>query len=130
MPKCLQLVGEKPAPQIRLTVAEEMERAPDQSQAHQLVRNVMQDARLGKAVELEQVEPVVESITESILRNSGALIGLMRIKNKDDYTFLHSVSVCTLMVAFCRSVGLDKRNHAPGRLGWFVARYRQGTGAG
>lgn len=104
----LQLASEKPAPPIRLTVAEEMERARQiKNQAHQLVRNVMQDVRLGKAVELEQVEPVVESITESILRNSGALIGLMRIKNKDDYTFLHSVSVCTLMVAFCRSVGLD-----------------------
>lgn len=114
----LQLAGEKPAPQIRLTVAEEMERARQiKSQAHQLVRNVMQDARLGKAVELEQVEPVVESITESILRNSGALIGLMRIKNKDDYTFLHSVSVCTLMVAFCRSVGLDNETTRQAGLG-------------
>jgi HD-GYP domain-containing protein (c-di-GMP phosphodiesterase class II) len=67
----------------------------------------MQDVRLGKAINIENVEPVVTHITESILRNSGALIGLMHIKNKDDYTFLHSVSVCTFMVAFCRSVGLD-----------------------
>jgi HD-GYP domain-containing protein (c-di-GMP phosphodiesterase class II) len=71
------------------------------------VRGVMQDARLGKAVELDQVQPVVQSITESILRNPGALVGLLRIKNKDDYTFLHSVSVCTLLVAFCRSVEMD-----------------------
>jgi HD-GYP domain-containing protein (c-di-GMP phosphodiesterase class II) len=67
----------------------------------------MHDARLGKAIELDQVEPVVQNITESILRNPGALTGLLRIKNKDDYTFLHSVSVCTLLVAFCRSAGLD-----------------------
>jgi HD-GYP domain-containing protein (c-di-GMP phosphodiesterase class II) len=72
-------------------------------QASTLVRTVMQDARLGKAIELDQVQPVVQNITESILRNPGALVGLLRIKNKDDYTFLHSVSVCTLLVAFCRS---------------------------
>jgi HD-GYP domain-containing protein (c-di-GMP phosphodiesterase class II) len=75
-------------------------------QASTLVRTVMQDARLGKAIELDQVQPVVQSITESILRNPGALVGLLRIKNKDDYTFLHSVSVCTLLVAFCRSRNL------------------------
>jgi len=72
-----------------------------------LVRTVMQDARLGKAVELDAVGAVVQNITESILRNAGALLGLLQIKNKDDYTFLHSVSVCTLLVAFCRSRNLD-----------------------
>jgi len=71
------------------------------------VRTVMRDARLGKAIELDQVQPVVQNITESILRNPGALTGLLRIKNKDDYTFLHSVSVCALLVAFCRSRGID-----------------------
>ncbi|SEO61202.1 HD-GYP domain, c-di-GMP phosphodiesterase class II (or its inactivated variant) [Duganella sp. CF517] len=88
----------------RVSLGEEMRRAVQiRHQASTLVRTVMQDARLGKAIELDQVEPVVQSITESILRNPGALVGLLRIKNKDDYTFLHSVSVCTLLVAFCRS---------------------------
>jgi HD-GYP domain-containing protein (c-di-GMP phosphodiesterase class II) len=92
----------------RVSLAEEMHRARQvKNQAHQLVRAIMHDARLGKAIELDQVEPVVQNITESILRNPGALTGLLRIKNKDDYTFLHSVSVCTLLVAFCRSAGMD-----------------------
>ncbi len=88
----------------RVSLGDEMQRAVQiRHQASTLVRTVMQDARLGRAIELDQVEPVVVSITESILRNPGALVGLLRIKNKDDYTFLHSVSVCTLLVAFCRS---------------------------
>jgi HD-GYP domain-containing protein (c-di-GMP phosphodiesterase class II) len=88
----------------RVSLGDEMRRAVQiRHQASTLVRAVMQDARLGKAIELDQVEPVVQSITESILRNPGALVGLLRIKTKDDYTFLHSVSVCTLLVAFCRS---------------------------
>ena len=72
-----------------------------------MVRTVMRDARLGKAIEVDQVAPVVQNLTESILRNPGALLGLLRIKTKDDYTFLHSVSVCTLLVAFCHSRGMD-----------------------
>ncbi len=96
------------APAARASLTEELQRAGNiRRQAVGLVRTVMQDARLGKAVEMDKVSPVVESITESILRNPGALMGLLRIKTKDDYTFLHSVSVCTLLVAFCRSRGMD-----------------------
>jgi HD-GYP domain-containing protein (c-di-GMP phosphodiesterase class II) len=96
-----------PAPP-HTTLGDELQRAASiQRQAAGLVRSVMQDARLGKAIELEAVSPVVESITASILRNQGALLSLMRIKTKDDYTFLHSVSVCTLLVAFCRSRKMD-----------------------
>lgn len=93
---------------IHATRDEEIQRAHAiKGRAQALVRNVMADARLGRAVEAEQVDHVVESITESILRNSGAIVGLLTIKNKDDYTFLHCVSVCALLVAFCRTLGLD-----------------------
>ncbi|HEU4374192.1 MAG TPA: HD-GYP domain-containing protein [Telluria sp.] len=105
-----ELRGIAAAPVIvtRVTLGEEMQRAAQiRHQAAGLVRCVMQDARLGKAIELDQVSPMVQSITESILRNPGALTGLLRIKTADDYTFLHSVSVCTLLVAFCRSRKMD-----------------------
>ncbi|TFW09598.1 HD-GYP domain-containing protein [Oxalobacteraceae bacterium OM1] len=103
---------------MRVAVSEEMARARKvKDQAYQLVRTVMHDVRLGKAIEVEQVQPVVQNITESILRNPGALTGLLRIKNKDDYTFLHSVSVCTLLVAFCRSAGIDAETSRQAGLG-------------
>jgi HD-GYP domain-containing protein (c-di-GMP phosphodiesterase class II) len=102
----VEIVAKAPV-HTRVSLGEEMQRAVQiRHQASTLVRTVMQDARLGKAIELDQVQPVVQNITESILRNPGALVGLLRIKNKDDYTFLHSVSVCTLLVAFCRSRNL------------------------
>ncbi|MGZ5817407.1 MAG: HD-GYP domain-containing protein [Burkholderiaceae bacterium] len=104
----VEMASQAAAPIIRVSVAEEMTRATQiKSQASKLVRTVMGDARLGKAIELDRVEPVVQNITESILRNPGALMGLLRIKTHDDYTFLHSVSVCTLLVAFCRSTECD-----------------------
>jgi HD-GYP domain-containing protein (c-di-GMP phosphodiesterase class II) len=105
----LVAIATRPPPVVtRVSFGEELARAKQiKSQAYNLMRGVMQDARLGKATELDRVEPVVQDITESILRNPGALIGLLRIKTKDDYTFLHSVSVCTLLVAFCRSMSMD-----------------------
>lgn len=104
----LVVIAAKPVIVTRATLGEELKRAAlIRHQAAELVRSVMQDARLGKAIELDQVSPMVQNITESILRNPGALMGLLRIKTADDYTFLHSVSVCTLLVAFCRSRNMD-----------------------
>ncbi|WP_028535064.1 HD-GYP domain-containing protein [Paludibacterium yongneupense] len=77
-------------------------------EAHKIIHEMLQDVRLGKQVELEKINPSVERITNSILRNNGALLSLCRIKNKDDYTFLHSVSVGALMVSFCHSLGMSR----------------------
>lgn len=115
--KMLEAVSQPAAP-LRVDVASEMGRARQiKDQASRLVRDVMHDVRLGKAVELEQVEPMVQTITESVLRNGGALLTLLRIKNKDDYTFLHSVSVGTLLIAFCRSVDIDTETTRQAGLG-------------
>lgn len=103
----LEKLASTPRAPPKLSLAEELTRATQlRSQASFMVRSVMADVRLGKAVELDRVQPMVQDITESILRNPGALVGLLRIKTKDDYTFLHSVSVCALLVAFCRSRGM------------------------
>ncbi len=92
----------------KVGVGEEMQRARKiHSEANGIIRNIMQDVRLGKQVNAELAEPVVEKITESILRNGSALLSLTRVKNKDDYTFQHSVSVCALQVSFCNALGLS-----------------------
>jgi HD-GYP domain-containing protein (c-di-GMP phosphodiesterase class II) len=97
-----------PAVVVKVALGDELNRATQlRVQAAGMVRNVMREARLGKAVEVELVSPMVEKITESVLRNPGALTGLLRNKGKDDYSTMHSVSVCTLLVAFCQTRGMD-----------------------
>ncbi|MBI1835274.1 MAG: HD-GYP domain-containing protein, partial [Burkholderiales bacterium] len=39
--------------------------------------------------------------------NPGALIGLARLKTADDYTYMHSVAVCALMIALSRQLKLS-----------------------
>lgn len=104
----LDIAGHGAVPVAHIPVAEEMVRASRiKDRAHHLVREAMRDVRLGRAVQMEEVEPVVQDIAASILRSPGALTSLLRIKTKNDYTFLHSVTVCALMVAFCRADGMD-----------------------
>ncbi|MDR2837409.1 MAG: HD-GYP domain-containing protein [Azonexus sp.] len=77
-------------------------------EAHKIVRNMMDDVRLGQQIEVDRMEPLVENVVDSIFRNQDALLPLARLKNHDDYTFQHSVSVCALLVAFGRGLNLER----------------------
>jgi putative nucleotidyltransferase with HDIG domain len=76
-------------------------------EANAIVRSTLQDCRMGKQVELEKLEPIVLSVTQSIFRNPDAMFSLLRIKQADNYTFQHSVAVSTLLISFCRSLEID-----------------------
>ncbi|HXE38355.1 MAG TPA: DUF3391 domain-containing protein, partial [Azonexus sp.] len=77
-------------------------------EANKIVRSMMDDIRLGQQIEIDRVEPLVENMVDSIFRNPDALLPLARLKNHDDYTFEHSVSVCALLVAFGRGMKLSR----------------------
>ena len=69
------------------------------------VASMFREARMGNAVGTAEAMPVVEEIAASVMRNPGALIGLVRLKSVDDYTYMHSVAVCALMIALARQLG-------------------------
>ena len=71
------------------------------------VVSMFQEARMGKAIDTGKAQQLVEEISDSVSRNPGALISLARLKNADDYTYMHSVAVCALMIALARQLGLD-----------------------
>jgi putative nucleotidyltransferase with HDIG domain len=90
-------------------LAEEIHHARDvQREANSVMQGILADVRIGKQINRENVEGVVGMVTDSILRNRDALVSLTRIKEKDNYTFQHSVSVCVLLIAFCRELGYDR----------------------
>ncbi len=78
------------------------------SQSKQAVISMFQEARMGKAVDTASAQLLVEEISNSVTRNPGALISLARLKTADDYTYMHSVAVCAMMVALARQLGLDE----------------------
>jgi putative nucleotidyltransferase with HDIG domain len=90
------------------SVAEERDRATRvMTRSKRVIKGVFDDARLGKAIRSEDVAPLVEDISASVTRNAHALIGLTRLKSKDEYTYLHSVAVCALMVNLAKHLDLN-----------------------
>lgn len=95
-------------PTQRAAMGEELARAAKLcAESKQAVASMFAEARMGRAIKCEHAMPMVASISESVMRNPGALISLARLKNQDDYTYMHSVAVCALMIALARQLGLD-----------------------
>jgi len=47
-------------------------------------------------------------VADSVSRNPSALISLARLKTKDDYTYMHSVAVCALMVSLAKQLDMNE----------------------
>jgi HD-GYP domain-containing protein (c-di-GMP phosphodiesterase class II) len=77
-------------------------------QSKRAVISMFEEARMGKAVDTGGAKKLVEEIADSVSRNPGALISLARLKTADDYTYMHSVAVCAMMVALSKQLGLDE----------------------
>lgn len=99
----------RPTPE-RCSMAAEIKRAGRiVAKGREAVVSMFQEARMGRAIDAESAAPLVEEISTSVMRNPGALISLARLKTADDYTYLHSVAVCALMIALARQLGLDEQ---------------------
>ncbi|MBY0474756.1 MAG: HD-GYP domain-containing protein [Nitrosomonas sp.] len=95
-------------PVARVSVEEELHAAKIiQHKAKEAVVAMFGDVRMGKALEIEEAESLVDEINQSMERNPNALLTLIRLKNVNEYTYLHSVAVCMLMVALGRVLGLS-----------------------
>jgi len=92
------------------SMSEELQRAAMIcAKARHAVVSMFQEVRMGNAISAEAASELVEEISSSVLRNPGALISLARLKTADDYTYMHSVAVCGLMVSLARQLGLDEK---------------------
>jgi len=91
-------------------LSEEVQRAAKTcAKSKDAVISMFQEARMGKAIEAESALELVEEINASILRNQRALISIARLKRADDYTYMHSVAVCGLMLALAQQLKLDQQ---------------------
>ncbi len=102
-------VPEPPAVMQKVTLQAELQRAPALLQeSRSAVMAMFGQARMGLAVDVQTCLPLVEDIAASVWRNGSALISLARLKTHDDYTYMHSVAVCALMISLARQLGHDE----------------------
>ena len=100
-----QIAGE--AHQVSLA-EERIQARRIQNEAIGLMSSLMEDARLGRAVDLEHVEPLIDDLVGSVFRNQDALLGFSRIRRAGRYTLEHSVNVAVLLIAFAKGLGLER----------------------
>ena len=75
-------------------------------EAREAVVAIFAQARMGRTVDADASLPLVEEIADSVSRNPDALVSMARLRARNDYTYMHSVAVCALMVALAQQLGL------------------------
>ncbi|MDB6044700.1 MAG: Phosphodiesterase [Gammaproteobacteria bacterium] len=91
-----------------VSLSDELERAAQlRARSAEAMRRMFTEVRLGNAIEPGECVSLVDDVVESINRHPDALLSLARLKTADEYTYLHSVAVCALMVTLGRQLGLD-----------------------
>ena len=94
--------------ETRASLHDELVRARQlQIKSKAAVTSMFQEARMGNAIKAGEAAPLVDEISKSISRNPEAFLNLARLKTKDDYTYMHSVAVCALMIALGKQLGLE-----------------------
>lgn len=79
-------------------------------QARQFVRDIQADIRAGASVDSRDASELVVQMIASVSRNPDALIWFTNLKNRDEYTALHSMNVCMLAVALATAMGEPESN--------------------
>lgn len=66
------------------------------------------EARMGHAIAVSKADELVDHIARSISRHPNAFISLVRLKNATEYTYMHSVAVCALMIAVAHQLDFSE----------------------
>lgn len=72
------------------------------------VMQMFGDARMGKAIQIRKMASMVNQLTASVDKDPAIILNMARLKTKDDYTYMHSVSVCALMINLARTMRLNE----------------------
>lgn len=88
---------------------EEIEKKSHELTVEQLeaAREAWSKFRVEKKLPMAQIEDLVWSFIDSISRTTRAILPLAKLKEHDEYTFVHSVNVSLLVLAQARSFGIQ-----------------------
>jgi HD-GYP domain-containing protein (c-di-GMP phosphodiesterase class II) len=77
------------------------------TEAFHIATETLEDVRMGKNINSEKIKGVVEGMVESMDRTPDALLSLARLKDFDNYTFMHSVNVAVLSMTLGKGLGFS-----------------------
>jgi len=115
----------EPAPAPPALPAAELDPAVREAQllcetAKKATKAMFSEARMGRAMDMERCTSLVQEIADSVVQSPNTLLSVARLKLADEYTYLHSMAVCALMVALGRTLGMDETACREAGLGGFL----------
>lgn len=81
-----------------------------QRDARALTRSLMDDVRLGRAINIQEVKATVSNAVRQIIDSPDAMLWLARIRDRDAYTSEHCVNVGLLAINFGRHLGYGEED--------------------
>lgn len=76
-------------------------------EARQVTFSLMDEIRLGGAIDTKGAKAVVSDVVQSIMRHPDAMLWMSKVREERKYTSDHCLNVCVLAVAFGRQIGLE-----------------------
>lgn len=80
------------------------------TRAREFVESVLSEAANGRSVDTRAASGVIEDMVSRISDNASAALWLTSLKDKDEYTTVHSINVCILALAFGLHLGYDEQD--------------------
>ncbi len=80
------------------------------AETRQLTRSFMDDVRLGRAINVKEINTTVSACVKSILQSPHALMWTTKLHNKDESEASHAVDVLMLAVSFGRHLGISEED--------------------
>lgn len=71
------------------------------------VDNMLAEAKMGKTVDTQNARILVAELANNIVENLDASMWLTQLKQRDEYTAIHSLNVCVLSITFGRALGMS-----------------------
>ncbi|MEE9614890.1 MAG: HD-GYP domain-containing protein [Thermodesulfobacteriota bacterium] len=107
-----ELQGELEKKGVTHITVQSLERTPIEvyNDAVKTVKDVMGEIRMGRIPKSEEVKGIADEMSDKILSDPNAMVGLSMIKNYDDYLYNHSVNVSIISMAIGKFMGLDKED--------------------
>ncbi|OGT22068.1 MAG: hypothetical protein A2V90_09825 [Gammaproteobacteria bacterium RBG_16_57_12] len=72
------------------------------------ISNILDDIRKAKRPDIPMIKKAISPMIESVLRNPDAFMWLAMMKNRDNYSYNHSLNASVLATNFGRTLGLSK----------------------
>ena len=76
--------------------------------ARSLTKDMLDDIRLGGALDAEGAKATVNECVKSVLKHPDALLWMSKIREESEYTSDHCLNVCILAITFGRQLGMDE----------------------